>query len=90
MTDFSNMKRRGKGVSPPSPDDTNSNLEIPRSLRRDTRAKPSKNAHVQFSIPLEVVNEFSIEAGKRFGFRKGSKSELFMAIWEDYKSKNNR
>ena len=26
-----------------------------------------------------------MEAGRRFGFKKGSKSDLFIAMWEEYK-----
>ena len=40
----------------------------------------------QFSVPEPLLDEFAQEAGRRFGFKKGSKSHLFLAIWEEYKT----
>ena len=48
----------------------------------------SSNKAIIFSVPIEVVEAFNHHAAERFGFRKGSKSELFLAIWEEYTSHN--
>jgi hypothetical protein len=37
-------------------------------------------------IPPEVFDAFSAKAGETFGYSKGSKSQLFMAMWESYSS----
>ena len=31
-----------------------------------------------------------MEAGRKFGFKKGSKSALFMAMWAEYKRRLSR
>ena len=80
MADLGKLKpKTGKGT-PPAPEITNQNLKAP------PRGKPMKKGKIEFSVPEEILDEFSQEAGRRFGFKKGSKSDLFIAMWEEYKS----
>ena len=67
--------KRDKG-KPPS--ETNDNLNKP---SRETLVKKTK---IEFSVPESLANEFSQEAGQRFGFKKGSKSDLFIAMFQEY------
>lgn len=85
MIDVAKLKRRsaGKGT-PPAPDVTNSNLRTP------ARDKPVKKAKIEFSVPEHILDDFAREAGERFGFKKGSKSELFIAMWHEYKARSTR
>ena len=64
-----------KGI-PPS--ETNDNLTKP------SRETPAKKTKIEFSVPESVANAFSQEAGQRFGFKKGSKSDLFIAMFQEY------
>ena len=70
----------GKGT-PPAPDVTNSNLQTP------PREKPPRKAKIEFSVPEYILDDFAKEAGERFGFKKGSKSDLFIAIWNEYQER---
>ena len=70
----------GKGT-PPAPDVTNSNLRIP------AREKPVRKAKIEFSVPEHILDDFAKEAGERFGFKKGSKSDLFIAMWNEYQER---
>jgi len=73
-------KPRGKGKGePPSIRVTNENLK--------TGTKPIKKGKIEFSVPEDMLDEFSLAAGSRFGFKKGCKSELFIAMWEEYKER---
>ncbi len=77
-------KLKPKSVSkgtPPTPDVTNSNLTIP------PREKPVRKAKIEFSVPEYILDDFAKEAGARFGFRKGSKSDLFIAMWNEYQER---
>ena len=81
MADIAKLKpAAGKGT-PPAPEVTNTNLKI------SPREKPEKKGKIEFSVPENILDEFAQEAGKRFGFRKGSKSDLFIAMWDEYKSR---
>ena len=81
MADLGKLKARtGKGT-PPAPEVTNQNLK---TLPRE---KPAKKGKIEFSVPENILDEFAQEAGHRFGFKKGSKSDLFVAIWNEYKSR---
>jgi len=83
MADIAKLKPKGAGKgTPPAPAETNNNLKTP------PREITVKRAPQQFSLPADMIEEFSQEAGKRFGFKKGSKSDLFMAMWEEYKEKH--
>ena len=37
-------------------------------------------------VPPDVFDAFSARAGEEFGFTKGAKSRLFLAMWEAYRS----
>ena len=70
--------RVGKGRPPK---DTNDNLSaLP-------RASPAKKIKIEFSVPEDIANAFSLAAGQRFGFKKGSKSELFIAMWNEHQER---
>lgn len=43
-----------------------------------------KNKPLQITIPSDMFERFSEEAGKMFGFQKGAKSKMFMMIFEYY------
>ncbi len=80
MADISKLKdKAGKGT-PPALQVTNTNLRTP------PRDKTAKKAKIEFSVPENILDEFALEAGKRFGFKKGSKSDLFVAMWDEYQS----
>ena len=81
MADLAKLKAKtaGRGI-PPAPDATNTNLRTP------PREKPAQKGKIEFSVPEPLLDEFAQEAGRRFGFKKGSKSHLFLAIWEEYKT----
>lgn len=72
-------KSKGKG-EPPSVEITNQNLKTA------AREKPTKKGKLEFSVPADMLDEFAQAAGSRFGFKKGSKSELFLAMWDEYKT----
>jgi hypothetical protein len=55
-------------------------------IEADPRKDEAKNKPLQVMIPPEVFDAFSAKAGETFGFSKGSKSQLFMAMWEAYNS----
>jgi len=55
-------------------------------ITADPRPTEGKNKPLQVMVPPGVFDEFSSRAGEEFGFSKGSKSQLFMAMWEAYKS----
>ena len=82
MVSVEKLKSRhaGKGT-PPAPDVTNSNLRTP------PRDKPVRKAKIEFSVPEHILDDFAREAGARFGFRKGSKSDLFIAMWNEYQGR---
>ena len=81
MADLGKLKRRADKGSPPAPARTNENL------RKAPRSGRQRKAHIQFSVPVELRDEFAMEAGRKFGFKKGSKSEFFITMWEDYKGR---
>lgn len=76
----SKSKNQNKGT-PPKPEVTNGNLK---TSPRESSAKKGK---IEFSVPADLLDEFAQAAGQRFGFKKGSKSDLFLAMWEEYKSR---
>lgn len=82
MVNVAKLKRRNvsKGT-PPASDVTNSNL------RTSPREKPVRKAKIEFSVPEHILDDFAKEAGARFGFRKGSKSDLFIAMWNEYQER---
>jgi len=52
--------------------------------KSDPRPVEGKNKPLQVMVPPEVFDAFSQKAGEQFGFSKGSKSQLFMAMWHNY------
>ena len=50
----------------------------------DRRPAEGKNKPLQLMVPPDVFEAFSARAGQEFGFSKGSKSRLFLAMWEAY------
>lgn len=68
-------KKAGKGTPPEM---TNHNLNM---APRDKSVK----GKIEFSVPEEILREFEMEAMNRFGFKKGAKSNLFVAIWNEWK-----
>ena len=84
MADLSKLKTKSSGKgTPPAPTVTNANLKV---TPRETKVKKAK---IEFSVPEHLLQDFAQEAGQRFGFKKGSKSELFIAIWEEYISRKS-
>ena len=66
---------------PPPPREKNRN-----SIQTDPRPTEGKNKPLQLMVPPEVFLAFSARAGEEFGFKKGAKSRLFLAMWEAYVS----
>ena len=50
----------------------------------DRRPATGKTKPLQLMVPPEVFTAFGAEAGRRFGYQKGGKSRLFLAMWESY------
>ncbi len=50
----------------------------------DRRPAEGKTKPLQLMVPPNVFDAFSEEAGRRFGYRKGGKSKLFLAMWHSY------
>lgn len=45
---------------------------------------------IQFRVPSSIFEAFSEQAGREFGFSKGSKSQLFLKLWEDYQARQSK
>lgn len=52
----------------------------------DPRPAEGKNRALQLMVPPDVFLAFSARAGQEFGFTKGAKSRLFLAMWDSYKA----
>ena len=81
MADLAKLKMKAGKGTPPAAEVTNTNLKT------SPREKPARKGKIEFSVPEYMLDEFAQEAGKRFGFRKGSKSDLFIAMWDEYKNR---
>ena len=57
-------------------------------IEADPRPAETKKKPLQVMVPPDVFDAFSARAGEEFGFTKGAKSQLFMAMWEAYSSMN--
>ena len=69
-----------KGTPPPR-------SKKPRSpIDTDPRPAEGKNRALQLMVPPDVFIAFSARAGQEFGFTKGAKSRLFLAMWDLYKT----
>lgn len=53
-------------------------------IAADPRPTEGKNKPLQIMVSPEVFDAFSQRAGEDFGFKKGSKKELFLAMWAQY------
>lgn len=53
----------------------------------DPRKDEGRKQPLQVKIPQEVHQAFSSRAGEEFGFTSGSKTKLFLAMWEAYTAK---
>ena len=80
MADLAKLKMKAGKGTPPAAEVTNTNLKT------SPRENPAKKGKIEFSVPEYVLDEFAQEAGRRFGFRKGSKSDLFIAMWDEYQN----
>lgn len=58
----------------------------PNLIRTNPRSRRVKNKPLQLMVPPDVFLAFSARAGEEFGFIKGSKSRLFLAMWKKYNS----
>ena len=52
----------------------------------DPRPAEGKNRALQLMVPPDVFLAFSARAGQEFGFTKGAKSRLFLAMWDAHKA----
>ena len=66
--------------TPPARETTKSPIDA------DPRLPRGKNRALQLMVPPDVFAAFSARAGKEFGFTKGAKSRLFLAMWDTYKA----
>ena len=94
MADFGKLKRQADKGAPPAPDSSpmRKGAPPPQERTNDNLNKPPRGASrtkgkIEFSMPKELLEEFALEAGRRCGFKKGSKSDLFIAMWEEYKQR---
>ena len=55
-------------------------------IKADPRPTEGKNKPLQVMVPPSTFEAFSAKAGEEFGFSKGAKSQLFMAMWEAYQT----
>lgn len=79
MSNVSKLKT-GKGEGPPPP------AAAPGNTAKPARDKSEAKVSVEFSVPESMAEDFMAEAAKVFGFKKGSKSNMFMKLWEDYQA----
>ena len=92
MAELGKLKRRADKGAPPAPDNSPTRKGAPpppertnENLNKPPRGARRSKGKIEFSVPKELLEEFALEAGRRFGFKKGSKSVLFIAMWEEYK-----
>lgn len=55
-------------------------------IENDPRPTEGKKKPLQVMVPPEIFDAFSARAGEEFGFSKGAKSQLFLAMWDAYSS----
>lgn len=61
----------------------------PNIIQADPRPTEGKNKPLQVMVPPEVFEAFGERAGRDFGFSKGAKSQLFLAMWDAYVSRKS-
>ena len=66
-----------KGAPPPRGDSVS-------PIRSDPRVDEARKQPLQEKIPMDIHTAFSARAGEEFGFTSGSKTKLFLAMWEAY------
>ena len=54
-------------------------------IQTNSRPSGEKGKGIQFMIPPSIINDFGREAGENLGFTKGSKSQMFLKLFEFYK-----
>ena len=79
-TNVSKLKR-GKGAPPPA--DTTTDV-----IAENQREEKSELRPLQVRVPVRVFEEFSEQAGREFGFTHGAKKQLFLKMWQAYKTQN--
>lgn len=67
-------KKTGKGAPPAM-------TQAPRNTVKPPREVTEETVPLQLKIPASVYEEFSAEAAKAFGHKKGNKASYFMKLW---------
>jgi hypothetical protein len=62
----------------------------PDIIAENVRSSDASIKPIQLRVPESVFVEFSEQAGREFGFNKGSKSNLFLKMWKAYKAERRR
>lgn len=78
MANTSSLLKKG---APPSRETS------PNVIAVDPRKDEGRKQPLQVKIPQDVHQAFSARAGEEFGFTSGSKTKLFLAMWEAYNAK---
>lgn len=60
----------------------------PDVIAQDTRYAKEPLKPLQVRIPKSTFEEFSERAGREYGFSHGAKKQLFLKMWEAYKSQS--
>lgn len=74
-------KLKGKGAPPPA------DLEAD-VIAEDMRPEKEPDRPLQVRIPQSIFEEFSERAGREFGFTQGAKKQLFLKMWQAYKTQS--
>lgn len=61
-------------------------LKRDQSLNITENNNNSKKKPLQVMLTLNLFEEFSSVAAKKFGYTKGAKTKLFLEMWDSYKS----
>mgnify|MGYP004557762647 CR=1 FL=1 len=56
-------------------------------IEADPRVEEGRKQPLQVKIPVDVHTAFSVRAGEEFGFTSGSKTKLFLAMWDAYQKR---
>ena len=79
MAEVAKLRTRSKGEPPKRSD-------APGNTRQPARDKPEETTGLNLRVPVSVYEAFSEEAGRRHGFKKGSKLAFFLEMWESYQN----
>ena len=80
MANVAQLKRTGKGEPP-------ARTEAPKNVANPPRDKPElaeKPVALQLKVPEAVAEAFAKAAGDKLGYKKGSKSQFFIELFEAY------